>query len=70
MVLDLRALLLGTDANGNVQDVPEADVDVMHLWDEKNGFAKSYTAYGKDLDAEQETDEADEIGYGTTIQDT
>ncbi|MDR1688959.1 MAG: type I-E CRISPR-associated endonuclease Cas1e [Clostridiales bacterium] len=39
------------------------EVDVLHLWDEKNGFVRNAVSYGRELDDEEELSE----GYGTII---
>ncbi len=48
---DIRWLLLGNDANDDF------DVDILTLWDDKNGFVKSGISYGHTSD-EDATDES------------
>jgi len=57
-VKDIRALLM---------DEMEEDVniDVVELWDDKNGFVKSGVSYGSDI-IERDTEE-DEEGYGNIL---
>lgn len=67
---DIRRLLLGD----NQQDDAHFETEVMHLWDDKNGFVKYAVSYGKEMDApvepEQENEEELEEGYGTVLTDT
>jgi CRISPR-associated protein Cas1 len=58
-VRDIRGLLLGNDAD------KEEQANILHLWDEKNGFVKNAVAYGKDLDEPERL----ETGYGRIQED-
>ncbi len=58
---DIRSLLLEESAQA---DGEEMEFDVLQLWDEKNGFARSAVAYGRDW----EEDEMTEDGYGTIME--
>jgi CRISPR-associated protein Cas1 len=57
---DIRGLLLGNAAMSEV----ETEANILRLWDEKNGFAKSAVSYGKEFDDHDEEEE----GYGTLIE--
>lgn len=59
-VKDIRGLLLGKEAPDG-----EMDVDVLHLWDDKQGLVEHAVSYGKELD---DLDELTE-GYGTISED-
>jgi len=77
-VQDIRILLLSTAEDGSSLEVPEVKTDVIQLWDEKNGFAKSAVSYGKNGDgqtqSEQESfaeslEETLSDGYGILVED-
>jgi len=59
-VKDIRSLLL------DEQDTEE-EVDIIHLWDDKNGFVKSGISYADDNLNEDDTD--NEVGYGVIISE-
>jgi CRISPR-associated protein Cas1 len=63
---DIRSLLLDNE------DMSERATDItgdsLHLWDDKNSFAKSATAYGRELDAEYAAEEMEEDGYGFILE--
>ena len=65
---DIRRLLLGDSQQDNKE---ELETEVMHLWDDRNGFVKYGVSYGKDLDVpfdpEDEPDEEIQEGYGTLL---
>lgn len=69
MVQDIRELLLGIAEDGTMQDVPEIDINIVQLWDDKNGFVKNAVSYGKELD-ELDSEEAELTeGYGTLLSE-
>jgi len=61
---DIRKLLLDNeseeDSNGN------CEIDVLNLWDEKNGFVRSGVSYGAD---DGGFDNTNEEGYGIILED-
>jgi len=59
-VTDIRKLLLGTAA---CED--DLAVDVLHLWDNKQGIVPNAVSYGKDFDDPETIPE----GYGTILED-
>jgi CRISPR-associated protein Cas1 len=69
MVKDIRELLLGISKDGSLQDVPEIETNVVHLWDDKNGFVKNAISYGKELDELDSEEIGFTEGYGTLLED-
>lgn len=61
-VRDIRALLLGKEA-ANEEPL---EINVVHLWDDRNGTVANAVSYGKRLD-EYEDEELEE-GYGTLLE--
>ena len=62
--LDIRKLLM-MNADEEISDV-DHEINVIHLWDEKNGFVRSGVSYGTDF---SRFEFADEEGYGTILED-
>ncbi|MDR2167617.1 MAG: type I-E CRISPR-associated endonuclease Cas1e [Clostridiales bacterium] len=60
MVKDIHLLLHIEDA-----DVP--DVDILHLWDDKQDAVKSGMSYGREDELDE--DEGEELGYGEILED-
>jgi CRISPR-associated protein Cas1 len=64
MAKDIRNLLLETITT----DEDSFETNVLHLWDDKAGFVKNATSYGKDID-ELKSDESELIeGYGKILE--
>jgi hypothetical protein len=61
-VKDIRKLLLG-----DMVSKDEIETDVLHLWDDKNGFVSHAVSYGKEFDESDVETFAD--GYGTILED-
>jgi CRISPR-associated protein Cas1 len=58
---DIRRLLLNDEAED------EAETDILHLWDDKNGLVANAVSYGKELDEPEQ--EVLEDGYGKILGD-
>ncbi len=56
---DIRSLLSDSKAQ------PELEIEILRLWDDKHGFVRNATSYGRELKDEEELAE----GYGTIIGD-
>ena len=69
MVKDIRELLLGIGEDGLSRQVPELETNIVHLWDDKNGFVKNAVSYGKELDELGEDTELEE-GYGVLFEES
>ncbi|HHT02548.1 MAG TPA: type I-E CRISPR-associated endonuclease Cas1 [Firmicutes bacterium] len=69
MVKDIRELLLGIGEDGLPRQVPELETNIVHLWDDKNGFVKNAVSYGKELDELGEDTELEE-GYGVLFEES
>ena len=65
ITLAIRRLLL-RDAAGEESD-NDYEINVIHLWDEKNGFVRSGVSYGEDIN---EHVNADEEGYGIVLEES
>lgn len=63
-VRDIRALLLGKEE----ADAERLEVNVVRLWDDKQGTVANAVSYGKRLD-EYDDDEELEKGYGIVLED-
>lgn len=61
-VKDIRWLLLDEQATQE-----ESNIDVLHLWDDKQGYVANAVSYGKELDNSEEETLGD--GYGTILED-
>jgi len=69
IVKDVRFLLLGVSKDGLPQEVPEIETEILHLWDDKNGFVKNAVSYGKEYD-DLEIDESEFVeGYGVLLEE-
>ena len=62
---DIKKLLLVNASKSN-SDI-DYEINVIHLWDEKNGFVRSGVSYSDDFDM---INDFDEEGYGTIIEGT
>ncbi len=70
MVRDIRQLLLGTAEDGSPKEVPEIEINVLKLWDEKSGFVKNAVSYGKELDNFNPEDDFELTeGYGILLEE-
>lgn len=61
-VLDIRKLLL--DKSTEDEDL---EVEVLHLWDDKNGLVANAVSYGREYD--DVTEESLEEGYGVLVEE-
>ena len=70
---DLRYLLLGGDADADADAVADVEINVLHLWDDKEGFVRNAVNYGREagagIEGPVEDDSELEVGYGTIAED-
>lgn len=69
VVKDIRELLLGIASDGSLQAVPPLETNVVHLWDDKNGFVKNAVSYGKELDEKDVEEVTLTEGYGMLLEE-
>jgi len=60
---------LGTALDGSLREVPPVETNVVHLWDDKNGFVKNAVSYGKELDEKDFEEVTFTEGYGMLLEE-